>query len=239
MKLKHYALLSKMRTTRRRNRQQKGGAAAPYIIGICGGSGSGKSTLAEKLKTSLVAAGIPETALAIISTDNYFKPMPPPEVVKPEDFNGDLPEGCDLPFLLENIKSLKAKTPKVEIPQFDIENNKRADTPAMTLDGTTIRYVIVEGIFAFHLKEMREQFNLKIYAQLDTDICLGRRMIRDKAKYGVPEKDTMIGWQKFVKPSYVYFVEPTRIYADVIVNTSELSNQDKAVAMILAEVQKA
>jgi uridine kinase len=49
----------------------------------------------------------------------------------------------------------------------------------------------------------------------------------------------MIGWQKFVKPSYLYFVEPTRIFADVIVNTSELSNQDKAIAMILAEVQKA
>jgi len=228
-----------MRTTRRRHRQQKGGAPTPYFIGICGGSGSGKSTLAEKLKASLVSAGIPETALAIISTDNYFKPMPPPEVVKPEDFNGDLPEGCDLPFLLENIKSLKVKASKVDIPKFDIENNKRADTPAMTLDGTTIRYVIVEGIFAFHLKEMREQFDLKIFAQLDSDICLGRRMVRDKAKYGVSEADTMVAWQKFVKPSFLYFVEPTRIYADVIVNTSELSNQDKAIAMILAEVQKA
>ena len=228
-----------MRTTRRIRRQQKGGAATPYIIGICGGSGSGKSTLADKLKAGLLAAGVPESSVAIISTDYYFKPMPPPEVVAPEDFNGDLPEGCDLPFLLENIKSLKAKTPKVDIPKFDIEHNKRADTPAMTLDGTTIRYVIVEGIFAFHLKEMREQFNLKIYAQLDTDICLGRRMIRDKANYGVSEKDTMISWQKFVKPSYLYFVEPTRIYADVIINTSELSNQDKAIAMILAEVQKA
>ena len=227
-----------MRLTRKKQntmRKQRGGAN-PYIIGVCGGSGSGKSTISKNIKALLISKGIAENDIVIISTDNYFHAVPPPEVIAPEDFNGDLPEGCDLPFLLQNIKDIISKKGNVAIPKYDMETNKRSDEPAFVVDTSSVKYVIVEGIFAFHIKEMRNLFNFKIFVELDTDICLGRRMLRDKAEHGISEAHTMKSWQRFVKPSYLFYIEPTRVYADIIINTSELSNNDKSMAMVVQQI---
>ncbi len=201
-----------------------------FIIGISGPSGSGKTFLAEKIKDTIVAKGIHE--IEIISCDNYYK-----DETKLIDIeNKDIPDALDLKLLEQHLLELQ-KGKMVEIPKYNFDIAKRDETCEKIINGSLIKIIIVEGLFVLHDENIRKLLNLKLFTLLDLDICLARRINRDIKMRNKSYEDIIYKYQKFVKPSYLNIIEPSKKFADLIISTSEFCDTKIYLDVILNYIQ--
>jgi uridine kinase len=201
-----------------------------FIIGISGSSGSGKTYLAEKIKDAIIKKGIPE--IEIISCDNYYKDEN--NLVK--FVNKDIPEALDLQLLEQHLLELQ-KGKMVEIPKYNFDTAKREIMSDKIINGSLIKILIVEGLFVLHDENIRKLLNLKLFTLLDPDICLARRINRDIIMRNKSYEDILLKYQKFVKPSYVSIIEPSKKFADLIISTSEYCDTKIYLDVIINYVQ--
>lgn len=75
--------------------------------------------------------------------------------------------------------------------------------------------VVIVLLFLFQLMDM------KVFVDTDSDIRLARRLRRDITERGRDLDGVIKQYHKFVKPAYDHYIEPSRIYADVIVPRGE------------------
>ncbi|MCM3361237.1 uridine kinase family protein [Niallia sp. MER TA 168] len=171
------------------------------VIGIAGGSGSGKTTYSNNLGKSL-----DKFKVKIISTDDYFKELKP--IVK-APYNGkefvdyDHPTSVDLDRLSRDFNHA------ISSNLFDI--------------------VIVEGLMVLYFEEIREKINLKIYVDCPSDERLVRRIKRDNNEETFEEITSE--YLDLVRHRHNEFVEPTKWYADLILNGSK--NHNNSIEVIL------
>jgi uridine kinase len=69
---------------------------------------------------------------------------------------------------------------------------------------------MVEGIFALYDEECRDKMDLKIFVDTDSDIRLGRRVLRDLITRGRKIEGVLKQYNRFVKNSYDDFIKPVR-----------------------------
>ena len=180
----------------------------PYLIGITGGSGGGKTSVANVLYRCL---GIENCLL--FSMDTYYKNLTPEQEKNLNNYNFDTPDALDLDLLSEHLTSLM-NWKSIEMPTYDFATNKRQEE---TIHLKPNKFIIFEGILAFHDKRMRDLMDLKLFIDLDDDIRLSRRIYRDIISRGRKMKDVIERYHKFVKPAYNTFIKPTKAYADIII----------------------
>lgn len=202
-----------------------------FIIGIAGASGCGKTYFADLLKKKMAS-----TTVEIISCDNYYKPYPG-GVKAPDDFNWDVPEVMELDLLERHLLALKSGG-TISVPKYDFLTSQRFQEPEKTVDGSTVRLVIVEGLFVLMIESLRRLFDLKLFTWLDSDICLARRLVRDVKERGYSYEHTIHQYQTQVKPTYVNFIEPTKKYADLIVSSSEYTDSSVGLEVICSFINK-
>jgi uridine kinase len=70
---------------------------------------------------------------------------------------------------------------------------------------------------AFANKELIDLMDIKIFVDTDADIRLARRLKRDIAERGRSIDSVLAQYNKYVKPSFEYYIAPTMHYADIIV----------------------
>ena len=70
---------------------------------------------------------------------------------------------------------------------------------------------------AFASKELIDLMDIKIFVDTDADIRLARRMRRDISERGRSLESVLAQYNKYVKPSFDYYIAPTMVYADIIV----------------------
>ena len=205
-----------------------------FIIGISGSSGSGKTYLAERIKDAIIKKGIPE--IEIISCDNYYKDENKDKNNLVELINRDIPEALDLQLLEHHLLELQ-KGKMVEIPKYNFDTAKREIMSEKVINGYLIKILIVEGLFVLHDENIRKLLNLKLFTLLDPDICLARRINRDIKIRNKSYEDILLKYQKFVKPSYVSIIEPSKKFADLIISTSEYCDTKIYLDVIINYVQ--
>ena len=180
----------------------------PLLIGIAGGTGSGKSTFAEGLRRRFPAH------VTVISYDNYYRPqdhLPMEERLKT---NYDCPDALDTDLLVKHLREL-SRNETVEIPTYDFRIHTR--TPiGKRVEPTAV--MIVDGILTFHDARLRELFDLKIFVDGDADERILRRLSRDVAERGRDVDGVIAQYLSTVKPMHGIYVEPTKRYADLVVN---------------------
>ncbi|SCU93025.1 LAFA_0F14290g1_1 [Lachancea sp. 'fantastica'] len=183
----------------------------PYIIGIGGTSGSGKTSVAAKITSSI---NTPWTVL--ISLDNFYKPLSPEqhELAVQNEFDFDKPDAIDLDLAYECIKSLK-EGKKTSIPVYSFNNHNRVPGKTISIYGSSV--VVVEGIYALYNSRLLELMDLKIYVDVDLDVCLARRLSRDIVARGRDLNGCIQQWEQFVKPNAQRYVRPTMKNADAII----------------------
>lgn len=193
----------------------------PLIIGIAGGSGSGKTTIAQKVRASIALLD-PELRdesietrerVTILEHDAYYRDRPDLTYDERNQLNFDHPDSLETSLLVEHLKALRAGQ-AVDVPIYDFKSHRRAEA---TRRMYPLPVLIVEGILVFVDAALREQLDVKIYVDTDSDIRAFRRIRRDIEQRGRTFESVREQYYKTVRPMHLQFVEPSKRYADVII----------------------
>jgi uridine kinase len=175
----------------------------PLVIGIAGGSGSGKTTLSHCLVKNLS-----QYKVEIIHSDRYFKKLRP--ITKAlfsnkeyDDYNQ--PDSIDVERLIYDIKA------KTQLSDLDL--------------------LIVEGFLIFHFEAIRKLLEFKFYIDCKSDERLVRRLARD-TEDGYDFKEIVDEYLDIVRFSHDKYVEPTKWYADLIINGTSIDNMGIQIIVV-------
>ena len=177
------------------------------FIGICGASGSGKTTLAEELVRDMGVNSV------VINQDAYYFDHPDLTFEERTRLNYDEPEIFDHDLLYRDVCSLLEGRP-ITRKAYDFSQHRRCDTQDIVYPAPVL---IVEGIHSFYDQRLRDKMFLKLYINVEPDICLLRRISRDIKERG-RQIDNIAGqYLATVKPMYDKYIRNYIRHADVVV----------------------
>ncbi|XP_068135910.1 uridine-cytidine kinase-like 1 isoform X4 [Hyperolius riggenbachi] len=181
-----------------------------FVIGLCGGSASGKTTVANKI---IEALDVPWVVL--LSMDSFYKILSKEdqEMAARNEYNFDHPDAFDFELLVNVLRKLK-KGKSVKVPVYDFTTHSRRKD-WKTVYGANV--VIFEGILSFANKELLKLLDMKVFVDTDSDIRLVRRLKRDITERGRDIVGVIKQYNKFVKPAFEQYIEPTMQVADIVV----------------------
>ncbi len=197
------------------------------VIGIAGGTGSGKTTVTKKIMERLHA----QESVVVIQHDSYYKDISSYNGITPDKINFDHPDSLETTLLIDHIKELRGGA-SVEQPIYNFTTHSRMKE-TRHLDSKDI--VIIEGILLFASKELRELMDIKIFIDADADERLLRRLKRDIVERGRSIDSVMNQYVTTVKPMHLEFVEPSKLYADIIIPRG--SENAVAIDMVVVKIE--
>ncbi|NCB34882.1 MAG: uridine kinase, partial [Clostridia bacterium] len=163
------------------------------FIGICGASGSGKTTLSAELVKALSNA-----RCLVINQDAYYLDHPDLTLEERGWLNYDEPSIFDHDLLLEDYLELQAGRP-IKKRAYDFTRHCRNDSDELLYPPDVL---IVEGIHAFYDQRLLDHMYLKLYMNVEADICLLRRINRDFKERGRTIDSISEQYLATVKPMY-------------------------------------
>ena len=179
------------------------------FIGICGASGSGKSTLAHALEERLGS-----DRCLVLAQDAYYRDHPDLTFEQRVMLNYDEPDIFDHDLLLEDVQQL-LRGGGITRKAYDYSLHRRSDHPEEIILPKDV--LILEGIHCFHDKRLTELMFLKLYMQVEPDICLLRRIERDIIERGRDIEGIGMQYLNSVKPMFDRYIRNYIHDADVIV----------------------
>jgi uridine kinase len=186
--------------------------AKPFIIGITGGSGSGKTTFIKRIRDQFS-----EEEVCIISQDEYYKDRSSQETDANGYQNFDLPKSIDKKAFTHDVERLLEGDVVTKVEY--VFNNKDATPSVKTFRPAPI--IIVEGLFVFHYRKMRDLLDLKVFFYASDHLKIIRRIRRDQVERGYPIDDVLYRYEHHVMPSYKKYIEPYMQEADLIINNNK------------------
>ena len=178
------------------------------IIGIAGGTGCGKTTVVNQIINEL-----PNEEVGVISQDSYYNDLSHLTLPERKKINFDHPNSIDFKLLTKHLNELKAGK-SVQQPVYSFLECNRTDQTIITHPR---KVMIVEGILILTNPEIRKMFDIKIFVHADSDERFIRRLKRDVNERGWNLDDTILQYQKVIKPMHEEFIEPSKEYADIII----------------------
>ncbi len=211
-----------------------------HLINLIGGSGSGKGYLAKKIIETFG-----ENRVDVIPYDMYYYPDANFPTDLYVDFEGskfknfDTPEALETSLLVEHINQLKSGQ-SVQIPDYDFGNNptgKSQRKPGRIVEPKD--FIILDGLFGLCDERIRGLTDVSIFIELSAVNRMARRMIRDwgygqaRSDMGEPGMaDDILFYITFVQAGYAKYVEPSKQFADLVVDNNEWISQDKEPKMV-------
>ncbi len=179
------------------------------IIGIAGGTASGKTTVASRLYEETKKYG----SVNVIRIDDYYKDQSNLSLEERRKTNFDHPSAYDKDLLVKHLNDLK-KGISINKPTYDFTISTRSNIVEKI---EPCNVIIVEGIMAFAIPELRDMYDIKIFVDTPDDIRFIRRLSRDIEKRGRTVDNVINQYLSTVRPMHLSFVEPSKVYADLIV----------------------
>ena len=168
-------------------------------IVISGMSCSGKSTLGDKIDGSLH-----------FEEDWYFKDKKDIPCVR-SGYLFDSINAFNINEFKKDVDKL-LKDGYVYVPSYDVVNNRRVSKNRIIYRKDNN---VFEGLHVINiLKDLRD--SLKIFMDIPFDICLMRRIQRDKG-FGISEEEVIRYFNEVMIPMYRCYIEPQKEYADLII----------------------
>ena len=198
---------------------------AIFIIGIAGGTGSGKTTVANAIMSKLGIANV-----SYICHDSYYKDLSHLSEVERSQVNFDHPNSLDTELMIEDVfKLYNGNT--VYVPNYDYKTHSRLEKKTTVLPKPII---LIEGILIFNSLELRNMIKMKIFVDTEADERFIRRLKRDVQNRARDLDSIITQYTHTVKPMHQQFVEPSKVYADIIIP----SGYNKvAVDMLVSSLQ--
>ncbi len=176
----------------------------PIIVGITGPSGSGKSSLAEWLRHALG-----KRQASLVQEDAYYHSTPSAHSM---DF--DTPMALDHGLLLQQLDRLCDYEP-VDMPCYDFATHQRQ---AAVQPVTPAGILLLDGLFLLYSAPVRRRLDFSVFVDTPPDICLVRRLRRDRQSRGRSTDDILRQYEQTVRPGWRDFVAPSRQWADLVVD---------------------
>lgn len=79
--------------------------------------------------------------------------------------------------------------------------------------------VLVPGLYGLYDMKLRQRASIKIFIDCDPDTRLNRWMTQDVLELGKPLPELLDHYLKISRPEFNEFINPTREYADVILQS--------------------
>ena len=197
----------------------------PFVIGIAGGSGSGKTTFARRLKERF------PDQIAMVSCDNYYLARQDMPLEERKKQNYDSPDAFEFDLMIGQIQALKDGK-DILCPVYDFTLHTRSDE---VLSIAAKPVILIDGILIFSEPKLRELMDMKIYVETDADERILRRARRDMRERGRDLDGIIDQYLATVKPMHNTYVEPTKAYADIIINGGM---NDTAYDLVKNKIQK-
>lgn len=179
------------------------------VIGVAGGTGSGKSTFTNRIKEEF------GEKIAVVYHDNYYKSRDGISLEDRKKINYDHPDALETDLLIKHLRMLKDGL-TVDCPVYDYSVHNRSKE---TVKIEPRKVVIVEGILVLQNEELRNLLDIKVYVEADADERIMRRAIRDVKERGRDLEGIFEQYVTTVKPMHYLYVEPTRVMADIVINS--------------------
>ncbi len=188
--------------------------ANPIFIAIAGGSGAGKSSLAHAF-----ADAHPEH-VRILHLDDYRKEK---ELLPRVGafINWDHPDTIYWDFLVSDLSELKSGrsiTVHKKSERFDSHGLSDDDT-SRTVE--PVKFILLDGYLALWYEGARAFFDLSVFLYLSHEQRIARRKKFNDVEDGQAYFDAVL------IPMHNEFVEPTKQYADCIIDVENISKDDK------------
>ncbi len=194
-----------------------------YIVGIAGGSGSGKTTFASKIIEKVTG-----TRVMHLHQDSYYLEKLPKDDFINKKPNYDHPSAFDWKLLRKHFAALK-KNKRIEAPVYDFVSSSRL---AQTVKIGPGKVCIFDGIYALYDPLIRDMLDLKIFLHVDADIRFIRRLHRDVRERGRNLDGIIDQYYDMVRPMHRQYLEPTSIYADLVVG----EDTDRAAEVVASHI---
>lgn len=179
------------------------------IIGIAGGTSSGKTTISKKIYEQSMKYG----SVIVIRLDDYYNDLAKISLEERKKINFDHPDSYDINLLIYHLNKLKNHESILK-PTYDFINYTRSHEYEEIFPANVI---IVEGIMLFQNQKLRDMFDIKIFVETPDDIRFIRRLKRDIKYRGRSVESVCEQYLSTVRPMHLTFVEPSKIYADLII----------------------
>ncbi len=189
----------------------------PYLIAMTGGSGSGKSTVAEALLEACATPGI-----VIFHEDGYYWPMShygPAETPEQSQaiiakVNYDDPISKETSLMARQLADLKAGQ-TIEQPIYDYDLHDRKSDETLTIASAPI--IVLEGIHALSIPELKPLIDLSIYVDTPDDLRLARRIRRDVVERGREVPGVLNQYLTTVRAAHYRHTYPAMFEADLVI----------------------
>lgn len=196
------------------------------IIGICGASGSGKSTLAKNIANKIGKRA------KILSMDCYYLDHPELNFEQRSLLDYDQPTSFALDEFYSDLVALK-NGKSITGKRYDFDRHRRNDSKTCIQPPEVL---IIEGIHTFAEERLTELMDIKFFVDVDSDICLIRRIKRDVRERSREALDVCRQYMATVKPAFDAVADKYRKLSDICV--IEGGKNDIAAEMAAAFVQK-
>ena len=185
----------------------------PFFLAIAGGTASGKSCL-----TDLFLERLKPHKVSVLLLDSYYRHLPQLTLEQRAAQNFDHPDALELELLPLHLAQLSLGE-SVEIGEYDFATHLRTSI-IQRVQARPI--VIIEGILALYLPAARAYYDLKVFIETSDELRLSRRLARDVRERGRTRDSVLQQWRETVEPMHTKYCEPTREYADLIVDGSQI-----------------
>ena len=184
----------------------------PTVVGIAGGTASGKTT------TSRAIAELLGDRCVWLTHDRYYRSLPAEYLANPLSYNFDHPDALETSAMVSDVRALR-RGETVRVPHYNFEGHCRRD-PSEWETVQPAPLIIVEGILVLHDADLRACMDHLVFVHAPSDIRLIRRIRRDLSHRGRPVEATLAQYERTVRPMHEQFVEPSRSFADLVVDGS-------------------
>jgi uridine kinase len=181
----------------------------PFLVGIAGPSCSGKTELAFWLAH--------RTGAPILNLDHYYRDLNGLAFEERARANFDEPAALDHEEILRDARALAAGG-AITAPRYDYSVHARIEGNQLVEPAPII---ILEGLFALYWPELRDLYQLRVFVDAPSDLCLARRIRRDVQERGRTPESVREQFAATVEPMAQLHILPTRAFADVTVNGAD------------------
>ena len=177
------------------------------IIGVAGGSGCGKT-----LFTALMVERLPKTI--VLPLDSYYYDRP--DHIPSDQYDYDRSYAFDFELYQQHLTQLSSGE-SVQKPSFIYETGKRATHFTEIIPD---KYLIIEGLHVLLHQNIRQLLSFSFYMESPLDVAVSRRCLRDVKDYEFSAEYSLNQYLKFVRPVFFEQIQPTKQYADLVVENS-------------------